>query len=51
MADRERNDPIKEPEFQRVLKNLLTTPHKTQSDVRKDRAQATARKPKAAKGE
>jgi hypothetical protein len=51
MTEDKSGDPTKAPEFQRVLKNLLTTPHKTQSEVRKDRAaQKPARKPKAAKG-
>jgi hypothetical protein len=31
--DNTRNDPTKEPEFKRVLKNLLLPPHKPQSEV------------------
>jgi hypothetical protein len=34
MAERKPGDPTQEPEFKRVLHNLLTTPHKTQSEVR-----------------
>jgi hypothetical protein len=47
MSDSEdKADPIKDPEFKRVLHNLLSTPHKTQSELRKDRAGKTARKAK-----
>jgi hypothetical protein len=33
-AERKKSDPTKDPEFQRVLKNLLSTPHKPQSEMK-----------------
>jgi hypothetical protein len=30
-------DPTKDPEFKRVLKNLLNTPHKPQADMKVSR--------------
>jgi hypothetical protein len=32
MADK--SDPTKDPEFKRVLKNLLNTPHKPQAELK-----------------
>jgi hypothetical protein len=42
-------DPTKEPEFVRVLHNLLSTPHKPQSEVRAERGKPAA-KPAKKKG-
>src|SRR5215204_2151264 len=37
MAEKPHNDPTKEPEFKRVLHNLLSTPDKPQSEARRAR--------------
>lgn len=44
------DDPIRDPEFKRVLHNLLTTPHKPQSEMKVGKAKPKADKPKAAVG-
>lgn len=37
------SDPTKEPEFQRVLKNLLSTPHKPQKELKRSAIKAKPR--------
>lgn len=53
--DMSEKDPTQQPEFKRVLHNLLTTPHKPQSELKvgkaKPKAEKPARKPKPAKGD
>lgn len=38
-------DPVDDPEFKRVLHNLLTTPHKPQSELKVGKAKPKADKP------
>src|SRR5687767_9009431 len=38
MAENQKSDPTADPEFKRVLGNLLTTPHKPQSEMKVGKA-------------